>query len=239
MFSRWIQFLREQLFPPKVTLRSKTLEILQGLMPDFPWEQTIVYRITPWFVGRGVNGIVLPLSYGRGKYAIWVSKEIDPNTVYGIQLLCHESIHCLQYQRLGGWFGFLFFRRFLWHYVSLFLWGVLKNLRHGIRDIGYRCYRYHPMEVPAYEFEESVRQYLLKQVPPNKFLKPTEQVSLAPPANGIALPDYHNSTSWAVLLLGFPVMVGVLPLKLMVDAIFLVLFALVFWMGNPQKEDIP
>ncbi|MCP4441633.1 MAG: hypothetical protein GY810_22215 [Aureispira sp.] len=157
---QFAQKLYKGIFPQRLKLDQKEQELLQKMYPTVDWEYVRYYRNMPWYMLKSFAiATALPHSYS-GKYINIYFKSYKPNTFISTCTLVHEAFHVLQYEDMAsmnkkGW-GLGFFRRFIRYYLGWYFakW-VQTFLKKGVnrKEVGYQAYRYHEMEIPAYDHE--------------------------------------------------------------------------------------
>lgn len=148
---RWV-------FPVRIERDEKTEVVLQRIYPTINWQDVRFYKGLPWFIRGGfVNAIVLPATWGRRGIHVYF-RDYRPDSFYNLMTVVHEGFHVLQYRDLGAGIGF--FRGFMIYYLSEYLQLFFKNIKNNTRENASQiAYNRHPMEIPAYAFEATFREY--------------------------------------------------------------------------------
>jgi hypothetical protein len=158
----WSKRLRESLLPKPIRLSAKQEQLLRQLFPNVHWDQVRCVEGMPWFMRHSFAiATALPASYRRGVVYIYFQEyKKEEEDFYTLSTLVHEAFHIQQYhdsQSFGGWGQMGFYRPFMLHYVGWYLSLLWRNWNWGRNkrwsEASYEAYRYHPMEIPAYDYE--------------------------------------------------------------------------------------
>ena len=110
-----------------------------------------IYEGLPWFVAAWTSALVLPNMWRHKTIHIYF-RQIDTQTVRGLSILVHECFHVLQYQDLQKGYEMGMFRKFLCYYIAYYVEGFLRHIRqYSFAETTRKAYRFHPMEIPAYD----------------------------------------------------------------------------------------
>lgn len=148
-------------FPKRLELDTKEKELLKQLYPTIDWNYVRCYKGMPWYMLKSFAiATALPHSYS-GKYVDIYFRSYKPNTFISTCTLVHEAFHVLQYTDLSSMAkkssGFGFFRPFVSYYLGWYFVKLGQNIfRKDIKfkEVGYHAYRYHQLEIPAYDYEQ-------------------------------------------------------------------------------------
>lgn len=161
---------RVSFFPQRIALKAEHEQLLRQMFPKLPWSYLRFYDAMPWFMSKSFAiATVLPSTYSGGYLNIYLRNYGREEEFQSLSTLVHELFHVLQYYdlgsmgRAGSYFGF--FRPFLWHYLSWYFALLLAYRRpnKASPSAAQQAYRFHPMEMPAYDFEYSfARAYSAK-----------------------------------------------------------------------------
>lgn len=158
---QFAQKLYRGIFPKSLTLDTKEQQLLEQMYPTIDWTYVRCYQGMPWYMLKNFAiATALPHSY-NGKYVNIYFRAYKPNTFMSTCTLVHEAFHVLQYTDLGSMtkktWGFGFFRRFICYYIGWYLAKVVQNLfskEVKLKELNYNSYRYHELEIPAYDYEQ-------------------------------------------------------------------------------------
>lgn len=205
--------------PPEIEKPECVVKLLETIYPTVDWSKVKFYDGLPWFTSSfssGTTAITLPGTYGVNNINIYF-KDFDPCSCAGLGTIVHEGFHVLQYNDIGtGGVGWI--RLFMIQYLACCI------------KLGKNCYDDHPMEIPAYEYEEQFLECC------KKLDKPICDCSTTPPTfNQNALdqlvkdcPDLIRESSgykydcgfWSALLATIVVII-IAALLPVIDSIFL------------------
>jgi hypothetical protein len=147
------------IFPRKMELPKDQQELLKQLYPSIKWEQVHFYKDMPWFMLNSFAiATVLPARFSHKQLNVYL-QEREKDEFYNLSTLVHEAYHILQYQELSKrhkeieW-GFCraFMRHYIGSFFQLFFKAIFKE-RKSFSKASYEAYRYHPLEVEAYDQE--------------------------------------------------------------------------------------
>ncbi len=102
---------------------------------------------------------VLPAAFHHKKLNVYLQIRAG-DEFYNLCTLVHEGYHVLQYQELHRRYRGLewgFCRAFMWHYIGAYFSGLLHfglQKKMPFAKASYAAYRYHPLEIDAYEQEK-------------------------------------------------------------------------------------
>lgn len=154
-----LQAIYRGIFPRKIELPEDQQQLLKQLYPSVNWKEVSFYKDLPWFMLNSFAiATVLPARFHRSKLNVYLQSR-PKDDFYNLCTLLHEAFHVLQYQELHKRYrglGWGFCRPFMWHYIGGYvaqLFNYLFKKRIGWKKASYAAYRYHPLEVEAYDQE--------------------------------------------------------------------------------------
>ena len=162
-----IERLYQGLFARRIVLGDAERALLQGMYPAIDWAYVRCWEGLPWFVRQGVVGIALPSTYSRRFVDLYL-QAYDPHDTESLATLVHEAFHALQYHDLHSlgsrqrWYNVGFLRPFMQYYCAWFVAGWVEYFlkkRYSWARANYAAYRYHPLEMTAYQHEFNFQQY--------------------------------------------------------------------------------
>lgn len=202
--------------------------LARSVYPNLRLEEVRIIHGLPWYVQRGIAGITLPRHYSRRGVDIYM-QEPNALTLDGLSILLHELHHAQQFQDMQGHYGLGYLRKFLICYLGYFFQTVFKALiaMKG-RDAFALGYWNHPMELPAYAHEESVRISLFRHFGRTHFNEPDLfSFSRHVPAVVVVTHATLWPLKWPFWCMGLLLSLLLLPAKIVTDAFW----ALGTWVG--------
>ena len=158
--------LRSLLFPPPFELPQRQAALLRELFPYLDWSAVRFFDGMPWFMRYSFAiATVLPLGWRSGLGVYVRHRAQDWDDYQTLTTLVHEAFHLQQYQDLNShrakWWQWAFLRPFLYHYLAHYFDGLAHYLwreKKSWSEASHWAYRYHPLEIPAYDFEAQFGQ---------------------------------------------------------------------------------
>lgn len=165
------QRLYHGVFPKKLIVPDEHRKMLTKIYPTVNWKKVRLFKGMPWFMGGGfATGITLPGDYSLNKIEVFLDYYIA-YAPEDVAILVHEGYHVLQYEEMYKNKGIGFFRPFLVHYLAGFFKGFFQEIKkRSLAQARNQAYRYHPMEIPAYDHEALTLKYI-KEVGVDKFVE--------------------------------------------------------------------
>lgn len=150
----WRYRFYRSFFSEKINIHAEQQALLKAIFPKLDWQKVTFREGLPWFAQRSFAvGMALPAALSRQGTAIHFAGYHTEHPFSQTVLLVHEAFHIQQYHDLRNrWIDFGYFRRFMRYYIGWYLAGLWQHRRTG--DSNQKAYRLHPIEVPAYHYEE-------------------------------------------------------------------------------------
>lgn len=138
-------------FPKPIEPPEYVSFLLKGMYPTVDWTKVYFYEGLPWFLPKWTSAIVLPAALHHQSIRIYFS-DFRAEDAVGLSTIVHEGMHVLQASDLWKAKGLGFFRGYVVWYLGLYFHTLWQNLgKYPAKEYWKKSYRYHPMEIPAYQ----------------------------------------------------------------------------------------